>query len=135
MEFEIQKKSIFEKVISYFNSIAKYRVDSNIEDINLCKESDIPTFIEMAELLQRKYRYLSIRDSYITIVYTYFLLNLSEPNEETILVSRNEYNEYADDPNMVSFLFFAITADEIINDNGINISSKIFSRYQLNIEF
>lgn len=125
MNLEIQKKTIFEKVISYFNSIAKHRVDYNIEHTNLCQECHIPTFIEMAELLQRKYRYLSIRDSYITIVYTYFLLNLSEPNEETILVSRNEYNEYADDPNMVSFLFFAITTNEIINENGINISSKI----------
>jgi hypothetical protein len=125
MNLEIQKKTIFEKVISYFNSIAKHRVDYNIEHINLCQECHIPIFIEMAELLQRKYRYLSIRDSYITIVYTFFLLNLSEPNEETILVSINEYNEYADDPNMVSFLFFAITTNEIINENGINISSKI----------
>lgn len=125
MDLEIQKRIIVEKVISYFNSIVKYRVDSIIEDVNLCEECHISTFIEMAELLQRKYRYLSTRDSYITIVYTYFLLNLSEPNEETILVSINEYNNYADDPTMVNFLFFAITTNEIINENGINISSRI----------
>jgi hypothetical protein len=125
MNLEIQKKLIFTKVIYFFNSIVKYKTDLPLEDVNLCNESYIPQLIDLAELLQKKYRYLSIKDSYITIVYTFFLLNLSEPNEDTVIVSIDEYIKYADDPKMVNFLFFAITINDLISENGINISSKI----------
>jgi len=124
MDFETVKNAILNDVIVFFNEKIK-NYARGVPDINLCTDSCRPRLMKTAEWLQQKYRYLSLKDSYITVVYTYFCLQLAEPTEDFMYLNKCEYNRIADDPKMIKLLFFKITTSQLLDDNKKDLSSKI----------
>ena len=100
--------------------------DAMTYNINLCDEKEhAKDFIKMAEMLQKKFRYLSINDSFVVIVFVYFCLNLSEPCEDYLVIDGDDYRECANNFTMIHYLILKITTGSLEDENGKDIASHI----------
>lgn len=94
-----------------------------LKNINVSCNNDILLLLtKFVYKLKEVYPNISDKDICITIVYTYYGLNLGE--QTTDYITPTIYEDYADDKDVVFNLYIDITTGDIIQNNE-NLSSKI----------
>ena len=120
----------FRQVETYFSDqIYKHVSRVILEKQNICcEEKEIHDFLlPIALTLKRAFPEMTDKDICITIIYTYYALNLNEQTED--FMNNKIYKNYADNPARVEQLYLEITTQNIMFENR-DLSSAI-RRYML----
>ena len=120
-----QQENNFQTIEKIFrDQISKY---PDIErTINICCDDDIESsFIDLGERIKRTspYNTLSDHDLYLTLIYIYYSLVAGEQTEDIFNIKFLQL--YAINKDLVQDLYLKITTGDIIESNGINLSSAI----------
>jgi hypothetical protein len=133
-------KILFAQVETFFsNLIYKHASGKELDHMNICCEKGEKQFLMHmgSKLYQLHGNEITLKDIYITLIYTYYALNLGE--QTTDVLNMGQLHKFADNHNNVKYLFALITTGDIIeptthNSNNntimevegdINISSQI----------
>lgn len=117
------KATIREVETFFVNKINKLYYDDEIQDINTCcSDYEIAFLTKIAGSLKKAFPNISKKDICISVIYTYYGLNLGE--QTTDYITPNIYKYYADNVDAVFELYLLITTGDIIYQ-GENLSSKI----------
>jgi len=126
---EILKKSIFAEAEDVFKKEIQrllktgYWTSEEITNI-CCNEEERVNIMHIADIIKKitPYDTLSYKDMYMTIIYTYYSLNLNEQTKDWLenkVLSKN-----TSQPELCDNLYLAITTGDL-EYKGVNVSSKI----------
>ncbi len=113
---------IFDEIERHFNN---FLTDPNQN--HCCNEDERALLLTMVKTLKKIYPNTSDKDICLTILYTYYSLNLNEQTSDHL--SLNLFKNYADNFQNFKKLYFAITTGSIMTRRGIDYASYI--RYTL----
>ena len=125
----VLKKSIFAEAEDIFKKEIQrllktgYWTSEEITNI-CCNEEERVNIMDIADIIKNipPYDTLSYRDVYITIIYTYYSLNLNEQSKDWLenkILSKNTLQ-----PELCNNLYLVITTGDL-EYKGVNLSSKI----------
>ena len=120
-----QQENNFQTIEKIFrDKISKY---PDVEQrISICCDKDEEeSLIELGERIKRTspYNTLSDHDLYLTLIYIYYSLVAGEQTEDIFNIKFLQL--YAINKDLVQDLYLKITTGDIIESNGINLSSAI----------
>jgi hypothetical protein len=112
---------LFARVETFFSDlIYEHASDKEINNINICCEDNEKHFLMlMGEKIREMHGdEVTLKDIYITIIYTYYALNLSEQTTDVLKMSY--LRNFADNFNNVKRLFALIATGDIIEPTTHN---------------
>ena len=119
MEYTLKEVEDFFKY-KLLNTVPK----KYISDINICCSSlEFISLLKIANSLKNIYEMIDDKDICIAVIYTYYALTLGEQSID--FIKPKIYMDYAESPKDIKYLVTNITAGDIIDDDGENISKKI----------
>jgi hypothetical protein len=109
----MNESNLFDQVEAFFNDKMYAKTPAHlIEHVNMCCEEEEKVFLmDMAEHLREDFPDMSLKDIYITLIFSYYSLTLGEQTSDYL--NTRSFAKYADDYDGVFQLFLLITVGDI----------------------
>ncbi len=116
---------LFAHVETFFSKlIYKKSADKELDHMNICCEEEEKRFLmRMGEKIHEIHGEITLKDIYITLIYTYYALNLSEQTSDVLKM--NYLLNFADNFRHVKYLFTSITTGDIIQSSDHTNNSQM----------